>query len=426
MAVNPAGWKPSLEDKGVPLSHRRRYREVRDRQQAQPSPLRIKNIVMNGAPPHAPGANPGNDTKPGKRLGHGGSTHAPRDYGKVPLNVYWEMTQACALACRHCRAEAMPDPDPQQLSFPESLAFLDQILEFGEPLPHLILTGGDPLERRDLFPLIDAAVERGIGVSITPAATAALTKEVLQELCAHGIVGLGLSLDASTAERHDAIRGVEGTFSRTLQALAWAQELDIPVQVNSLVALETADDLPATFELLKKFGIARWSLFFLIAVGRGKVLRPLEAEAAEQLMRWVFRISRESSFIVATTEAPSYRRVALELMRAQGLGREAIGRSGVARGFGIRDGHGIVFVSNTGEICPAGFLPLSAGNVRTHRLAEVYREAPLFRRLHDSASFGGRCGACEYHALCGGSRARAFAATSSPFGEDPLCTFQPR
>ena len=353
------------------------------------------------------------------------SHHAPRDYARTPLNIYWEMTQACALACRHCRAEAMPAPDPQQLTFAESLNLLDQILEFGDPLPQLILTGGDPLERRDLLDLIDAARERGIGVSITPAATAALTLDVLNELQTHGIDGLGLSLDGSTAKLHDAIRGVEGTFQRTMQALQWAHELGIAVQVNTLASAETVAEIPAIFERLQEHGIARWSLFFLISVGRGKVLQPLTAEEGERLMAWVFETSKRAPFLMATTEAPSYRRVAIEMMRADGMGAEAIKRSGVSRGFGIRDGHGIVFVSNTGEICPAGFLPLSAGNVRTHRLANVYREAPLFVQLHDSSGFAGRCGYCEYHSICGGSRARAFAATGSPAETDPLCTYEP-
>lgn len=347
--------------------------------------------------------------------------HTARDYSISPINVYWEMTQACALACRHCRAEAISTAHPGELNQEESLAFLRQLPEFGAPLPQLILTGGDPLARTDLYELIDAARELGIGVSITPAATPALTREVLVKLQAHGVEGLGLSLDGSTAGRHDAIRGVPGTFDRTMLALRWAQELGIPVQVNSLAAAETADDMPAVYELLRQFGIARWSLFFLIAVGRGKVLQPLTPQEGETLMQWVADIALQAPFIVATTEAPSYRRVALEHMREAGMTGEEIKRSGATRGYGIRDGHGIVFVSNTGEICPAGFLPLTAGNVKQDRLVEVYRESPLFRQLHDSSNFGGKCGVCEFRTMCGGSRARAFAATGDALAEDQFC-----
>jgi len=359
-------------------------------------------------------------------LHHGSSPHGkPRDYSRTPLNIYWEMTQACALACRHCRATAVPEPHPEELGFYEGVGLLNQVLEFGDPLPQLILTGGDPLQRKDLFEIIRQARKMGIGVSITPAATPALTREILVRLKEHGVEGLGLSLDGSTAERHDAIRGVPGTFHRTMQAIGWAQELEMPLQVNTLAAAETASDVPAIYELLKPFEVSRWSLFFLISVGRGKVLQPLSPEDGEELMGWIYEISRQSPFTVATTEAPSYRRVALERMREEGLAGVEIKRNPASRGFGIRDGHGIVFISNTGDICPAGFLPLVAGNVRRDRVADIYRGAPIFQSLHDPAQFEGRCGYCEYHALCGGSRARAFAATGNPLASDPFCAYQP-
>lgn len=348
-----------------------------------------------------------------------------RDYAQTPLNVYWEMTQACPLACRHCRAEAVATPHPQELTFEEGAALLRQISEFGDPLPQLILTGGDPLSRKDLYDLIDEARRLGIGVSITPAASPALTRDVLARLKQHGVEGLGLSLDGSSAERHDSIRGVAGTFDRTIEAIRWAQELGLPLQVNTLASAETADDMPAVYELLKPLNVARWSLFFLISVGRGKVLQPLTPEQGEALMSWIYETSTVAPFTVATTEAPSYRRVALDRMREQGLAGDQIKRKSAYRGFGVRDGHGIVFVSHTGDICPAGFLPLSVGNVRRDRLAEVYRNAPVFLALHDPTQFHGRCGHCEYHALCGGSRARAYEATGDPLGEDPFCIYEP-
>ncbi|MBM3813352.1 MAG: TIGR04053 family radical SAM/SPASM domain-containing protein [Acidimicrobiia bacterium] len=352
--------------------------------------------------------------------------HKPRDYAQTPLNIYWEVTQACALACTHCRAEAMPMPHPMELNFEEGKRLLSQIQEFGEPMPQLILTGGDPLARGDLYQLIEEARRLGIGVSITPAATPALTKQVLEKLLAYGVEGLGLSLDGSTAEKHDSIRGIAGTFDRTVAAMGWARDLKMPLQVNTLVTSQTAADAPAIYELLKPFDVARWSLFFLISVGRGKTLLPLAPAEAEQFMGWIHEISRGADFIVATTEAPSYRRVALEKMRAEGMTGEQIKRSGVGRGFGIRDGHGIMFVSNTGDICPAGFLPLVAGNVRRDSVAGVYRNAPLFQALHDPDQLEGRCGVCEYRALCGGSRARAFGATGNPLATDPLCEYEPQ
>jgi len=169
----------------------------------------------------------------------------------------------------------------------------------------------------------------------------------------------------------------------------------------------------------------RWSLFFLIEVGRGRVLQPISPERGEQLMQWVYDLSQAAPFAIKTTEAPSYRRVALERMRAQGMQSAEIARTSVYRGFAIRDGHGIVFISNQGDVYPAGFLPLTSGNVRTGELATIYRESPMFQALHDSSCFRGKCGRCEYHAICGGSRARAFAATGDPLASDPFCGYEP-
>jgi len=354
-----------------------------------------------------------------------GTGHTPRDYARNPMNVYWEMTQACSLACRHCRAEAMPEPNPDQLTLDEGISLLDQIASFDQPLPQLVMTGGDPLEHPNLLTLLDAARSRGIEPAITPAATTLVTYDRLKQLADHGVSAFGLSLDGSSPQRHDAIRGVPGTFLRTLQAIQWAEALTIPVQVNTLVSEDTADDLPAIFELLSRTQIARWSLFFLVSVGRGKTLTPLSAEEGERVMAWAFEQSLIAPFMVVTTEAPAYRRVVLERMRERGMGNAEVQRHPAMRGGGIRDGHGVVFVSNTGDIYPAGFLPVTVGNIRRDHLVNVYRASPIFERLHQSVTFEGNCGSCEYHGLCGGSRARAFAATGSPFGSDPFCTFQP-
>ena len=348
------------------------------------------------------------------------------DHGRNPMIVYWEMTQACGLACRHCRAEAVATPHPDQLTYEESRSLLRQIAAFDRPLPHLILTGGDPLERADLYELIDDARSLGIAVSITPSATDKLTFDAMAELKAHGIESFGLSLDGSNAARHEAVRGIAGCFDATIQAARDAAKLGVPIQVNTLVSAETIDDLPAIYELLKSLTVMRWSLFFLIEVGRGRVLQPISAERGEELMKWVFDLSQAAPFAIKTTEAPSYRRIALNRMREQGMTAREIEQTSVYRGFGIRDGHGIVFVSNQGDIYPAGFLPLAAGNVRTDSLQEVYRNSPIFQALHNPDRFRGRCGRCEYHGVCGGSRARAFAATGDPLASDPFCSYQPK
>ncbi len=353
------------------------------------------------------------------------SSSAP-DYAKNPMLVYWEMTQACALACRHCRAEAMSTPHPGELTRAESSALLRQIASFDKPWPHLILTGGDPLQRADIYDIIDEAHALGLTVSITPSATPGLTLDVLAKLKAHGIESFGLSLDGSTAARHEAVRGVEGCFDWTLRAIKDAATLGMPIQVNTLVSEETAEDLPAIYEFLKTQQVMRWSLFFLIAVGRGKMLQPISPERGEEWMHWIYDLARVAPFAIKTTEAPSYRRVALNRMRSSGMRSDAIQSTSVYRGFGIRDGHGIVFVSNQGDIYPAGFLPLKTGNVRADQLVDVYRNAPIFRALHTPSQFKGKCGRCEYRVLCGGSRARAFAYTGDALASDPFCPYQPK
>ena len=229
--------------------------------------------------------------------GHHAGKH---DYSRNPMLVYWEMTQACALACRHCRAEAVNTAHPNELTHAESMDLLQQIAAF-DPKPHLILTGGDPLRRADVYELIDEARHLGLNVSITPSATSELTYEVLEKLKAHGIESLGLSLDGSTPERHEATRGVDGCFDWTIRAAKAAALLDMSVQINTLVSEETADDLPAIYELLKHISAMRWSLFFLIAVGRGKELQPVTPERGEELMSWVFDLTQVAPFAIATT-----------------------------------------------------------------------------------------------------------------------------
>jgi len=363
------------------------------------------------------------DSKPKPRHPHGSGNH---DFTKNPMLVYWETTQACGLACRHCRAEAISTPHPNELTAKEGLELVHQVASFGGPLPHLMLTGGDPLRRADLIALIDEARSLGLAVSVTPSATEDLTFEKLENLKAHGIESFGLSLDGSNAARHEAVRGVAGCFDWTLTAMDNAAQLEVPIQVNTLICKETADDLPAIYELLKTKQVMRWSLFFLIEVGRGTELQPVTPEQGEEWLNWVYEKAQEAPFAIGTTEAPSYRRVALKRMRDKGWTAQQIERTSVYRGFGIRDGNGILFISNQGDICPAGFLPLVAGNVREDRLVDVYRDSAIFKALRSPTTFKGKCGICEYATLCGGSRARAFAATGDALASDPFCPYEPR
>jgi radical SAM protein len=346
-------------------------------------------------------------------------------YDRAPMLLYWEMTRACDLACQHCRAEAVLERDPDELTTGEAKAMLRQVLDFGTPLPHVVFTGGDPLKRPDLYALIAYAREVGIGASLAPAGTPLLTREAVFRLRDAGVHSMSLSLDGSTAERHDAFRGVPGCFQTTVDAARWIGEAGMPLQVNTLVTDETAADLPAVYDLLTGMAIERWSLFFLISVGRGTALRELDPEVTERLMEWLYDLMQVAPFAIKTTEAPHFRRIALGKMREEGWDGARIRRSSIGRGFGIRDGNGIMFVSRTGDVAPSGFLPLAAGNVRQARLVDIYQSSPLFVALRDASRFKDRCGRCEYNLTCGGSRARAFAHTGDILASDPLCPYVP-
>jgi len=350
-------------------------------------------------------------------------------YDRAPMIVYWELTNACGLACRHCRATAMPDPMPGELTTAEAIALLDDLLGFagpGEALPHVVMTGGDPLRRPDLPELVAAATERGIGVSLAPAVTPLLTRERIFWMKEAGIQAISLSLDGSTAAYHDGVRMVPGTFDATIAALDLAAEAGLPVQVNTLVTASTAADLPAVYELLSEHTLMQWSLFFLISIGRGSELTELSPGDAERWLLWAAKINREAPFRVKTTEAMHFRRLmAAPLLRAGKTANE-VEALPLSRSFGIRDGNGIVFVSNLGDVTPSGFLPVNVGNVKERSLVELYRDEPLMRSLRDPDQFKGRCGTCEYHDWCGGSRARAYAWTGDPLESDPLCPYVPK
>jgi len=349
---------------------------------------------------------------------------APR-FDRAPRRIYWEVTRACDLACRHCRAEASPMPDPAELTRREGLELIERLVDFGPPLPHLVLTGGDPIVRADLFELIATARERSFEVAVAPSGTPRFTAEIVAALAGAGVGAISLSLDGSDAARHDHLRGVPGCFDRTLAAARVCASAKLAFQVNTLVSAETLDDLPGIYRLAAALGAARWSLFFLVSVGRGTVLEPITSEACERLFERLLDMGGDGGPVITTTEAPHFRRVVLERARRAGRGEAALPRGPMGHGAGIRDGNGIMFISHTGEVWPSGFLPLSAGNVRTADPVALYRHSELFRTLRSVNLLRGRCGRCEHAEACGGSRSRAYSASGDPLGEDPLCSYEP-
>jgi len=346
-------------------------------------------------------------------------------FAKAPKLVYWELTRACDLACKHCRAEAIAQRDPRELSTDEAKALLAELRAFGDPPPQLVMTGGDPLKRPDFFDLVQHGRDVGLPVSVAPSGTPLLTQGAIAALAAHSVESMSLSIDGATAEAHDRFRGIAGCFDATVRAANAMREARIPLQVNTLVTAETASDLPGVFRLLLDLGIMRWSLFYLIGTGRGRDLREIRPSQAEVLHHWVYDLSRTAPFAIKATEAPHFRRVAYLRMRAEGLDEAAIRRTPVGRGFGIRDGNGIMFISHIGEVYPSGFLPVTAGSVRDDSPVSLYRHAELFTAIRDVDRYAGKCGRCEFRGICGGSRARAFAATGDVLGSDPLCPYAP-
>jgi radical SAM protein len=335
------------------------------------------------------------------------------------------MTRACDLACRHCRAEAHAQRDPQELTTLEAERLMEQMRAFGGRGPHVVLTGGDPLKRPDFFALLEHGARIGLHMSVAPSGTDALSREVFRRFKTTGVESISLSLDGPTAEKHDGFRGVPGCFARTVEAAREAQEEGLGLQINTLVTAENEVDLPSMHRLVCSLAPMRWSLFFLIQVGRGQGLREVAAERCEEILHWLYDISKETPFTLATTEAPHFRRVVLTRMRAEGISLAKVRETPVGRGFGIRDGNGIMFISHTGDVCPAGFLPLVAGNVRTANIVDIYRDSEVFKNVRRTSDFKGRCGICEFREICGGSRARAYAAFGDSLADDRACSYRP-
>lgn len=343
-------------------------------------------------------------------------------FDAAPFMAFWESTQACDLVCAHCRADARPDRDPGELTTTEGERLLEELRVMRCPL--VVLTGGDPAKRPDLVHLVRYGSSIGLRMALTPSATPLVTRSLLARLRDAGLARLAVSLDGATAATHDGFRGVPGSFARTFEILRDARALGITTQVNTTVTDLDVGDLETIAALLADLAITLWGVFFLVPTGRGERLRVLDPAVAEQVLERLAAIAARAPFDVKTTAAPHFRRVLLQhrVRRRQIVGvADGIGRAPR----GVNDGQGILFVSHVGDVFPSGFLPLACGNVRETSLADVYRAHPVFRMLRDPDLLGGKCGACEFRRVCGGSRARAHAITGDPFAEDPACAYVP-
>lgn len=372
------------------------------------------------------------------------------DPAQRPFMIVWETTQACDLACKHCRAAAQPNLDPNSLTFEEAKTLLDQSAEFGRPSPIFIFTGGDPFKRPDLFELVRYADEVGLAAAVSPSGTPLLNRQNLIRLKEAGTKAISLSIDASNATDHDLFRQVPGSFTRTIEGWKMAREIGLKLQVNTTLTRYNLDDLAKLFGLVQELGAMTWSLFFLVPTGRGQEADEVTPAEYEAVMHFLYDVSK---YIPAkTTEGHHYKRVVIQraileekglpmsdffqlppvyrrltaeldaLVAERGLtARPAIRRTPMH----INSGNGFVFISHLGEVFPSGFLPVCAGNVKERSLVDIYRDSSVMQALRDPKRLQGRCGLCEFSGICGGSRSRAYAMSGDFLAEEPFCTYEP-
>ncbi len=344
-------------------------------------------------------------------------------FAQAPVIAIWEVTRACALACRHCRAESLPARDPGELGTDEGRALLDAIRrDFGPIL--MVFTGGDPLERADLNDLIAHASRIGLHPALTPSATSLLTVDAIHRLRDVGLERLAISIDGADAATHDAFRGVPGTFERSITALETARAAGLSTQINSSLWRGNRDQLAGMAEMARWLGIALWSVFVMVPTGRavrGMLLAAREHESLYQALADL--VAAGQPFQIKTTAGQPFYRV----LHQRGLDGPAGTRPGMRANRAVNDGNGngFVFVSHRGEIMPSGFLPMVCGDIRRDAIAEVYRTHPTFVALRDPSLLAGKCGRCEHNLRCGGSRSRAFGLTGDPLASDPTCVYVP-
>jgi len=337
------------------------------------------------------------------------------------------MTQACDLVCVHCRACATPQRDPLELSTNEGRRLLASISAMGTPL--VVLTGGDPAKRPDLVTLVAHGVQLGLTMALTPSGTLLTTGTLLGQLKNAGLSRLAVSIDGPDAATHDAFRGVSGSYAESMRILEQARALGLSTQVNTTLSPVNLGSIEAMAQMVERLGAVLWSVFLVVPTGRADSKLLLTPDAIEDALHQLADISETYPFAVKTTAAPHFRRVLLERKAKKGiigLYDDLDPTGALRRPLSINDGAGFVFVSHRGDICPSGFLPIPAGNVRHDSLAQVYRHHPLFVRLRDPSQLGGKCGVCPFRRVCGGSRARAYGMTGDPMAADPLCAYVPR
>jgi AdoMet-dependent heme synthase len=371
-------------------------------------------------------------------MGHPHGQGMAIDYDENPFIVIWEVTRACQLKCVHCRADAQLERDPRELTHAEGINLLDQIYDMNNPM--LVFTGGDCMMRDDLFELADYAVKKGMRVSMVPSATDNVTKEKMARAKEVGLSRWGFSLDGPTPEIHDHFRGTPGSFDLTLEKIKYLNELDMPLQINTVISRYNYDHLEEMAKLVGELKAVMWYIFLLVPTGRGQLDACISPVEHEKVFHWLYELSKTAPYDIKTTAAQHYRRVVLQQkMREKKIENGEIHyedsittdfasmHDGLKRApKGVNDGNGFAFVSHIGDVMPSGLLPIVGGNVREQPLAEIYRESKVFKELRQPDNYKGKCGVCEFNKICGGSRSRTYGVTGDYMESEPFCVYIPQ
>ena len=338
--------------------------------------------------------------------------------------VAWETTRNCNLNCAHCRASATMGPYSGELDTEASFRLLDQIREVGQPI--VILTGGEPLLRPDIFDIAKYGTDKGLRMVMAPNGTL-VDDENAAKMKASGIQRISISLDGATRERHDSFRGVPGAYDAALRGIQAAKKAGIAFQINTTISKLNYDQIPAILKLAEDLGAVALHIFLLVPTGRGKYIidQEISAEEYETTLNWFYDQRDKTRLQLKATCAPHYYRILRQRAKEDGksVSFQTHGLDAVTRG--CLGGTGFCFISHTGVVQPCGFLDLNCGDVTRASFADVWKNSAVFTALRNYRNLKGKCGACEYKGVCGGCRARAFEATCDYLAEEPLCKYQP-
>jgi len=339
--------------------------------------------------------------------------------------VAWEITRQCNLSCIHCRASAQKGPYPGELETAECLRLLDDIASFSKPV--IILTGGEPLLRKDIFEVAHHGSEKGLRLVMAVNGTL-VDEKMARKMQDSGIQRMSVSIDGATAESHDRFRQVPGAFEGALRGIRLAKKVGLEFQINTTITRQNSHELPAILELAIDLGAAAHHLFLLVPTGRGRELKDQQvaAQEYEEILTWFYDQKERSPLHLKATCAPQFYRILRQKARKEGknVTYQNFGLDATTRG--CLGGVSFCFISHLGQVQPCGYLELDCGNIRENTLEQIWTKSHIFRDLRDFNGYKGRCGRCEYRKVCGGCRARAYEMSGDYLGEEPFCAYEPR